>query len=209
MGGIDKVRECCSWSTEGSDPCEICISDCLFAVMDRDRRLTGFLRGQTDNPRAPAGFELSNPWRVCLSTYEGENYVSGVLTSYRLSLNTREKRITSAMTLTLDLYISYATKTSHTPRTSNSLLSPSSSVSWFLREYNTELSRLFRFHHHPIVRNTFAAIIFSTIGASASHPSFPVPAKNGLRSTRMKNPAFASGEYRMLFSYNSNSVNPE
>jgi hypothetical protein len=32
--------------------------------MDRDRRLTGFLRGQTDNPSAPAGFELNNPWRV-------------------------------------------------------------------------------------------------------------------------------------------------
>lgn len=35
-------------------------------VMDRDRRLTGFLRGQTDNVKAPEGFELSNPWRVCL-----------------------------------------------------------------------------------------------------------------------------------------------
>lgn len=33
-------------------------------VMDRDRRLTGFLRGQTDSAKAPAGFELSNPWRV-------------------------------------------------------------------------------------------------------------------------------------------------
>lgn len=32
--------------------------------MDRDRRLTGFLRGQTDRPTAPAGFELNNPWRV-------------------------------------------------------------------------------------------------------------------------------------------------
>jgi len=32
--------------------------------MDRDRRLTGYLRGQTDNPRAPPGFELNNPWRV-------------------------------------------------------------------------------------------------------------------------------------------------
>jgi hypothetical protein len=32
--------------------------------MDRDRRLTGYLRGQTDNPSAPAGFELNNPWRV-------------------------------------------------------------------------------------------------------------------------------------------------
>lgn len=33
--------------------------------MDRDRRLTGYLRGQTDQAKAPAGFELSNPWRVC------------------------------------------------------------------------------------------------------------------------------------------------
>ncbi|KXL48713.1 MAG: hypothetical protein FE78DRAFT_28900 [Acidomyces sp. 'richmondensis'] len=33
-------------------------------MMDRDMRLTGFLRGQIDNPRAPPGFELSNPWRV-------------------------------------------------------------------------------------------------------------------------------------------------
>ncbi|KAF7955259.1 uncharacterized protein EAE97_000518 [Botrytis byssoidea] len=33
-------------------------------VMDRDRRLTGFLRGQTDNPSAPLGFELNNPWRL-------------------------------------------------------------------------------------------------------------------------------------------------
>ncbi|KAH6723952.1 hypothetical protein BKA61DRAFT_587415 [Leptodontidium sp. MPI-SDFR-AT-0119] len=33
-------------------------------MMDRDRRLTGFLRGQTDNPAAPAGFELNNPWRL-------------------------------------------------------------------------------------------------------------------------------------------------
>ncbi|KAH8600284.1 hypothetical protein B0O99DRAFT_610354 [Bisporella sp. PMI_857] len=33
-------------------------------MMDRDFRLTGFLRGQTDNPAAPAGFEVNNPWRV-------------------------------------------------------------------------------------------------------------------------------------------------
>ncbi|CAG8957104.1 hypothetical protein HYFRA_00009305 [Hymenoscyphus fraxineus] len=32
-------------------------------MMDRDRRLTGSLRGQTDDPKPPAGFELSNPWR--------------------------------------------------------------------------------------------------------------------------------------------------
>ncbi|KYG47512.1 hypothetical protein M433DRAFT_132935 [Acidomyces richmondensis BFW] len=36
----------------------------ISLVMDRDMRLTGFLRGQIDNPRAPPGFELSNPWRV-------------------------------------------------------------------------------------------------------------------------------------------------
>lgn len=34
------------------------------AVMERDMRLTGFLRGQTDNVKAPAGFELNNPWKV-------------------------------------------------------------------------------------------------------------------------------------------------
>lgn len=37
-------------------------------VMDRDRRLTGMLRGQTDSALAPAGFELNNPWRVRKST---------------------------------------------------------------------------------------------------------------------------------------------
>ncbi|ROT43340.1 hypothetical protein SODALDRAFT_36727 [Sodiomyces alkalinus F11] len=33
-------------------------------MMDRDRRLTGNLRGQTDTPVAPTGFELNNPWRL-------------------------------------------------------------------------------------------------------------------------------------------------
>lgn len=33
-------------------------------MMDRDRRLTGYLRGQTDNVKAPPGFELNNPWRT-------------------------------------------------------------------------------------------------------------------------------------------------
>lgn len=32
--------------------------------MDRDRRLTGVLRGQTDNAIAPPGFEVNQPWRV-------------------------------------------------------------------------------------------------------------------------------------------------
>ncbi|KAM3153757.1 hypothetical protein ABEW05_005787 [Botrytis cinerea] len=38
--------------------------DSTLLLMDRDRRLTGFLRGQTDNPSAPLGFELNNPWRL-------------------------------------------------------------------------------------------------------------------------------------------------
>ncbi|CAD6581354.1 MAG: hypothetical protein ASARMPREDX12_000443 [Alectoria sarmentosa] len=33
-------------------------------MMDRDRRLTGYLRGQTDKVTAPPGFELNNPWRT-------------------------------------------------------------------------------------------------------------------------------------------------
>ncbi|KAI0421548.1 hypothetical protein F5X98DRAFT_246686 [Xylaria grammica] len=33
-------------------------------MMDRDRRLTGLLRGQSDAALAPAGFELNNPWRA-------------------------------------------------------------------------------------------------------------------------------------------------
>lgn len=36
-------------------------------VMDRDFRLTGIWREQTDNPVAPVGFEVNNPWRVCRS----------------------------------------------------------------------------------------------------------------------------------------------
>jgi hypothetical protein len=43
--------------------------------MDRDRRLTGYLRGQTDQAIAPAGFELSNGWRVSCSTRWGNKKV--------------------------------------------------------------------------------------------------------------------------------------
>lgn len=38
----------------------------IRTVMERDRRLTGHLRGQTDNPIAPNGFEFSNGWKVCV-----------------------------------------------------------------------------------------------------------------------------------------------
>ena len=40
--------------------------------MDRDRRLTGYLRGQVDQPTAPAGFEVSNGWRVSYDTLRQE-----------------------------------------------------------------------------------------------------------------------------------------
>ncbi|KAF2860726.1 hypothetical protein K470DRAFT_67018 [Piedraia hortae CBS 480.64] len=33
-------------------------------MMERDMRLTGYRRGQTDNVKAPYMFELTNPWRV-------------------------------------------------------------------------------------------------------------------------------------------------
>ncbi|KAF2400744.1 hypothetical protein EJ06DRAFT_509596 [Trichodelitschia bisporula] len=33
-------------------------------LMERDKRLTGFLRGQSDRAEAPDGFELNNPWKV-------------------------------------------------------------------------------------------------------------------------------------------------
>jgi len=33
-------------------------------MMNRDRRITGFLRGQSDNVTPPAGFELNNPWQL-------------------------------------------------------------------------------------------------------------------------------------------------
>ena len=49
------------YETTAMTSCEILIR---LPVMERDRRLTGFVRGQTDKPEAPKGFELNNPWRV-------------------------------------------------------------------------------------------------------------------------------------------------
>lgn len=43
--------------------------------MERDKRLTGFLRGQTDRVAAPPGFELNNPWKVGLAELADENRV--------------------------------------------------------------------------------------------------------------------------------------
>jgi len=33
-------------------------------MMERDQRLTGYFRGQSDRPDAPDGFELNNPWKL-------------------------------------------------------------------------------------------------------------------------------------------------
>jgi len=33
-------------------------------MMERDRRLTGYFRGQSDRAIAPDGFELNNPWKL-------------------------------------------------------------------------------------------------------------------------------------------------
>lgn len=37
--------------------------------MDRDMRLTGVFRAQTDNPQAPLGFEVNNPWKARHKTF--------------------------------------------------------------------------------------------------------------------------------------------
>lgn len=58
-----------------------------FTVMDRDRRLTGFLRGQTDNVEAPPGFELNNPWTVgALLLVLSPDYADGTERSLRSGL---------------------------------------------------------------------------------------------------------------------------
>jgi hypothetical protein len=56
-------------------------------VMERDRRLTGFMRGQTDKPIAPEGFELNNPWRVRIGSVRHwrEMLTSAVRTTILLS----------------------------------------------------------------------------------------------------------------------------
>lgn len=48
--------------------------------MNRDMRLTGSLRGQTDSPLAPFGFELNNPWRVRI--FIPDDFKDRLLTSH-------------------------------------------------------------------------------------------------------------------------------
>lgn len=52
-----------TWQNEGKRP-RYSVDQWDRQMMERDRRLTGTLRGQTDKPDAPAGFELNNPWKL-------------------------------------------------------------------------------------------------------------------------------------------------
>ncbi|KAI5777482.1 hypothetical protein EDC01DRAFT_398177 [Geopyxis carbonaria] len=54
--GILIVRLCANRGIMTSDKYKI--------VMERDRRLTGNVYGQRDEPKAPEGFELSSAWRL-------------------------------------------------------------------------------------------------------------------------------------------------
>lgn len=62
----------------------------IAQVMERDRRLTGTLRGQTDGPEAPTGFELSNAWKVGRPMRQ----LFRLVISVRLHLLQLEKRFT-------------------------------------------------------------------------------------------------------------------
>jgi hypothetical protein len=52
-----------TWQNEGKRP-RYSVDQWDRQMMERDRRLTGTLRGQTDKPEAPLGFELNNPWKL-------------------------------------------------------------------------------------------------------------------------------------------------
>lgn len=56
-------------------------SNIRFSVMMRDRRLTGYLRGQTDQVVANPGFEVNKGWQV--SPYHSSELVP-TLTQHRL-----------------------------------------------------------------------------------------------------------------------------
>jgi hypothetical protein len=52
-----------SYQNEGRNP-RYSLDQWDKQMMERDRRLTGNLRGQIAQAHAPAGFELNNPWRL-------------------------------------------------------------------------------------------------------------------------------------------------
>ncbi|KAI8682722.1 NADH dehydrogenase [ubiquinone] 1 alpha subcomplex subunit 1 [Fusarium sp. Ph1] len=53
-----------TWQNEGKRPRYSVDQWDKVSLMERDRRLTGSLRGQTDKAVAPIGFELNNPWKL-------------------------------------------------------------------------------------------------------------------------------------------------
>ncbi|KAK4217250.1 hypothetical protein QBC37DRAFT_415249 [Rhypophila decipiens] len=59
-GGLSAVRY---WQNGGKRMRRSC-DQWDMVMMERDRRLTGSLRGQSDAPIAPPGFELNNPWKA-------------------------------------------------------------------------------------------------------------------------------------------------
>jgi len=71
-------------------------------VMDRDRRLTGYLRGQTDNAVAPAGFELNNPWRVRIP-YD-RDYIRDFVLTLSISLRGASSRVCCLLLLYIDRF---------------------------------------------------------------------------------------------------------
>jgi len=59
-GGLSKLRHMQNGGKRGRHS----IDQWDRQMMERDKRLTGFLRGQSDRVEAPEGFELNNPWKL-------------------------------------------------------------------------------------------------------------------------------------------------
>ncbi|PFH56193.1 hypothetical protein XA68_16915 [Ophiocordyceps unilateralis] len=57
-----------AWDRQSTTPISLCAPrlrlTSLNPVMARDRRLTGTVRGQTNEPEAPKAFAYSNGWKM-------------------------------------------------------------------------------------------------------------------------------------------------
>ncbi|EJP67943.1 hypothetical protein ACQRIT_004657 [Beauveria bassiana] len=58
--GLAAIR---TWQNDGKRP-RYSLDQWDKQMMERDNRLTGRPRGQTDKPDAPFGFEYSNGWKL-------------------------------------------------------------------------------------------------------------------------------------------------
>ncbi|OAK96193.1 hypothetical protein IQ06DRAFT_351636 [Phaeosphaeriaceae sp. SRC1lsM3a] len=66
VGKLKEIQNGGKRARRGMDQWDRLCAAILTAIqqmLERDRRLTGFMRGQTDRPVAPPGFEVNNPWR--------------------------------------------------------------------------------------------------------------------------------------------------